>query len=67
MRFLDEANAIKENRGMLIKIQRKTNTTNAHKSELDVEKIKEDILIDNNGTTQDLYRKIDKVLKKLNK
>lgn len=62
VRFLNEANMIKENGGILIKIYRGENKTkDLHQSEMELEKIKCDIIIDNNGSLEELYATLDSI------
>jgi dephospho-CoA kinase len=63
-RFLNEAKAIKKYKGIIIRLIRDTGDSGTHASETEMSKIKEDFKIDNNGTKQDLYLKIDEILKK---
>lgn len=63
IRFTDEAESIKELGGFIIHIQRDTQLSNTHRSE--IQNIKADFHINNNGDIQHLYQELDKVLLKL--
>ena len=65
VRFEDEALSIKSLGGILIKIQRKVDKSgneNKHVSEVEMEKIKPDYVIENNGSLEELYAKVDEVV-----
>ena len=66
VRFLNEANAIKERGGILIKIERDNGTESTHVSETalnscDIDTF--DYTISNNGTLEDLAKKVNAILK----
>jgi len=64
VRFENEANIIKELGGLIIKVNRNNNNNNDnHISELSINKIKHDILIDNDSTIEDFHLKLKKILK----
>lgn len=71
-RFLDEAQLVKEYGGTIIKITRNNlnnslNETEAkHTSELELDQIEYDYLIENNGTFKELYDKVYDILNKIN-
>jgi len=54
-RFPNEADAIKEKDGYLIKIERDLKYADEHMSETSVENINADFVINNNGSIQDLF------------
>jgi hypothetical protein len=63
VRFLNEAEFVKQNNGILIKINRNTKQpTDNHQSEIELQSIKCDYIIDNNGTLEELYCKIDEII-----
>lgn len=57
-RFIDEINMIKEMGGIIIKIIRNNNYDIHHESESYISKLDADIIIENNGTLDDLHKKI---------
>jgi hypothetical protein len=70
-RFPDEATLIKKHGGIIIRIQRDSvdnsiseisNNIHTHVSETSMKHIKEDYLVDNNGTLDDLKKSIDVIL-----
>jgi dephospho-CoA kinase len=61
-RFIDEINMIKKLGGKIIKINRSNIYLNKHESENYIKDIIPDIIIDNNGTLDDLENKIKKIL-----
>lgn len=69
MRYVHEAKYMKETYdSVILKIVRKDikpNKFSKHASEKEIDKIKHDYLIDNNGTINNLYNKIDKIMKEL--
>ena len=67
IRFLHEANKIKEMGGILIKLKRDTeeNEYNAHSSEKENEEIVCDYVFENNGYMIDLYEQFDDMIKKI--
>lgn len=67
VRFEDESKKIKELGGLIIRINRSNNKNTpaehiVHKSELQASKIFPDIVIDNNGSLDELYEKLDDVM-----
>jgi hypothetical protein len=65
IRFCNEADAVKSKQGILIKIIRKNNTDDefsTHKSEIEIDKITPDFIIENDGTIDDMYKKIDAII-----
>lgn len=64
VRFQDEIDFIEKNGGVVIKLVRYSdNDVDGHESEnIDVLKYKSNILINNDGTIDELYNKIDKIL-----
>lgn len=69
VRRLDEAKAIKDLGGILIKIERPgySNLTDSktHISESEISKIQPDFLIENNGTIPELYTKAEELMNKI--
>lgn len=63
VRFIHEANEIKNRGGYLIKIIRNTNLIDTHISETGIDSLPYDKLIDNNGTLDELNDKIDNIMK----
>jgi dephospho-CoA kinase len=63
VRFEDDANIIKKLGGYIIKINR-PNLTNidSHSSEVSVDRVKHDYIIENNGTLEDLYERVDQIM-----
>jgi dephospho-CoA kinase len=61
VRFINEANMIKDLGGKLIKITRNLISQDDHASEQEVDLIKTDYNIKNNETITELYREIDKL------
>jgi dephospho-CoA kinase len=61
-RFPDEIDMIKKLGGKIIRINRKTIYKNHHESESYIDKLKEDFIIENNGTLLDLTSNIKKIL-----
>ena len=65
-RFLNEAKSIKDRLGIIIKISRYENEINSkdlHISETELNHIKYDYVILNNGTIEELYTEVEKVMK----
>jgi hypothetical protein len=61
VRFRNEVKAIKENGGIIIKIERDSDVTDSHQSENDLKDYKDwDISIDNNSTLEELSVKAKK-------
>lgn len=67
VRFLHEANKIKEMGGILIKINRsgEKNEYSNHTSETELNEIFCDYTLENNGYLVDLYEELDKIIKNL--
>ena len=69
LRFLNEFKALKSNGWTCIKIVREITTEkSSHISEIDLESLKDDewnYIIDNNGTLEELYTKIDTIVDKI--
>lgn len=62
-RFLNEADAVRTRGGIIIKVERPgLVSTDTHISELEIDKIIPDILLINDGTIEDLWRKVDMLL-----
>ena len=69
VRFLDEANAVKDLGGVIIKVIRDTDTEEKvaqHVSETSGNEIVPDYTIDNNGTLDELYEKLDAIVEEIN-
>jgi dephospho-CoA kinase len=62
IRFNNEADLIKRLNGKLIKVSRNIVNNDSHISELEIDNIEEDILIENKGSLEELYSKIDTYL-----
>jgi hypothetical protein len=67
VRFIHEANEIKNRGGYLIKIIRNTNLIDTHISETGIDSLPYDKLIDNNGTLDELNDKVNNIMKELSK
>lgn len=66
VRFINEMETIRELNGIIIKIERNNNNDDMHISEKEMEQITLfDYIIDNNGTKNDLYKKIDSLIMEL--
>ena len=65
-RFEDEIKAIKERGGIMILIERETQTNDMHVSEQIHKTYKPDIVIQNDQGLEHLYKRIDEVLSNLN-
>lgn len=67
VRYENEAEILKENGAKLWRIERKldrNNEADKHLSEIDLDNYgKFDIIIDNNGTIEELYKKIDEIMR----
>lgn len=61
-RFDNEAQAIKDRGGIIIKVQRDVDTTDTHASEKGVSDKYVDIVIDNNGSMEDLVEEVKTIL-----
>lgn len=76
IRFPNEFNALKNNGWICIKVTRNNidknrvgNGDNTHSSELSINDIKDedwDFILDNNSTKEELYKRIDKIITKIN-
>ena len=64
VRFQNEANIIKDNGGFLIRIKRSISSTSNHISEIENYLIKEDEVIDNNSTIEELKEKVKIIINK---
>ena len=70
MRFLNEAEEIKERGGLLIKVNNKhanniISLENKHISEIEMDNYQDfDIVINNNSSIDDLLKEIEKIIKK---
>lgn len=64
MRFPNEYDAIKKHKGLLIKVNRKTEIVSEHPSEGALDHYVFDYIIDNNSTIEDLNTKVLKILTK---
>lgn len=60
-RFPDEIDMIKKLGGKIIKIERYNNYNKQHESESYISQIEPDIIINNNGTLEDLHIKLKKI------
>ena len=67
VRFENEAEAIRENGGILIRLNRNTGFNDQHSSETALDNYKNfDLVIDNNGTIDELIDKVYNFMKKFN-
>jgi hypothetical protein len=66
-RFEDEAKLVNDHNGIIIRLERKydagSSTVSGHQSETEMKKIKPNVVIDNNGTVDDLENELLAVLK----
>lgn len=63
LRFVDECEKVKELGGIVIKIVRgNSKGESSHQSEAIIDSVKPDFVIMNNGSLEDLYKKIDQLL-----
>ena len=62
VRFLNEAKAIKDRGGKIIKIKSPVNDVGNHQSETELEQIEADYIINNNGTIENLIRDIESIM-----
>lgn len=66
VRFINEANMVRSFGGRVYRIERDTillgQKLDTHQSELEMDNIKVDGVIENNGDTNDLYNKLDKLI-----
>ncbi len=67
VRFINEANAIKDLGGILIRIDRNTQDNDYHISEQLIKDIPVDYVLENNGTKEEFYEKIKLLMEKLTK
>ena len=59
VRYPNEAKAIKEKGGITLRVNRKTNNTSSHESETALDNYQDwDYVIDNNGSIEDLIKKV---------
>ena len=60
VRHIEEADAIKDLGGFLIRVNRNTNSTDTHISETNLDNYQKfDLVIDNNGTLEDLFNHVN--------
>ncbi len=65
IRMLNELKAIKDRKGILIKIiNPRVDNDRSHASEGELDNVQEDYLIINDGTFEDLYKKVDEIMDK---
>ena len=65
VRFLNEFRALKSHGWKCIKINRDTGYNSSHSSECELDSMEDsqwDYIIDNNGTLEDLYNKLDNII-----
>lgn len=62
IRFQNEADALHDAGFELVKVVRETGIKDAHVSETELLKICPDLLVPNNGTIEELYQEVDKLL-----
>ena len=65
-RFLNEAHIIKENGGIVIRVQRSDNQSNGHQSETDLDSYEFDAIILNNDSIENLIKSIGNFLSSRN-
>lgn len=66
VRYKNEAKAIKERGGILIRVNRNTDSNDTHQSEVDLDDYdKFDFIIDNNGSVKELIKKVIEIYNKL--
>lgn len=66
VRYKNEAKAIKERGGILIRVNRNTDSNDTHQSEVDLDDYdKFDFIIDNNGSVEELIKKVIEIYDKL--
>lgn len=66
VRYKNEAKAIKEKGGILIRVNRNTDSNDTHQSEVDLDDYdKFDFIIDNNGSVEELIKKVIEIYDKL--
>lgn len=66
VRYKNEAKAIKERGGILIRVNRNTDSNDTHQSEVDLDDYdKFDFIIDNNGSVKELIKKVIEIYDKL--
>lgn len=64
VRFLTEASAIKDRGGIIIRVNRKGySPVNSHPSEVELDDFAFDYVVENNGSINDLMKKIVKIMK----
>ena len=62
LRFLNEYNRVKRHWGTVIRIVRSgMNDSDGHRSETEMSEFGEDIIIENNGSLEDLYEKVSRI------
>lgn len=68
LRFLNEAKAIKDREGIIIKINRSqpNKISSNHASEVELKQIVADYTIENNGTIEQLYEQVSLILNQIN-
>ena len=63
MRFQNEIDMIHQLGGIVIKLTRPSiNNTDAHESEKNIDNLKGDFNIINDGTLEELYKKVDEII-----
>ncbi len=65
LRFLNEAKAIKDRNGIIIKVKRGLESTETHISEIELHKIIPDYEINNNGNIEELYKSVSTILNEI--
>ena len=66
VRYQNEADHIKNKGGILIRVNRNTHNNDNHKSEIDLDDYnKFDFIIDNNGSVEELIKKVIEIYDKL--
>lgn len=64
VRFLNEVETLQENNGYIFRINRdlSDNIKHTHQSELEIDAIKADIYLDNNGSKDDLFNTVSRII-----
>lgn len=65
VRFINESLEIKKRGGIIIKISRETGIIDTHSSELEIDLIFADYVVENCGTLEELYSKIEEIYKEI--
>jgi len=63
-RFVNEAHAVREMGGLIIRVNRGVTNDDTHASEVEMDMITPDIIIDNTGTIDELLQSVDFIISK---